>query len=59
VERQNADESWERSILDELTQSVKQWRGPFHPRSGLLWFQSRLIASAIGTEPGAIYFSDL
>ena len=49
-----------RSILDELTQSVETMARTIPPKGVkvLLWFQNRLIASAIGTEPDAIYFSD-
>jgi hypothetical protein len=49
-----------RSILDELTQSVQTMARTIPPKGVkvLLWFQNRLIASAISTEPDTIYFSD-
>jgi hypothetical protein len=47
------------SILDDLAGSfVSSRTTPPTAVSVLLWFQNRLIASGIGAEPDAIYFSD-
>jgi hypothetical protein len=47
------------SILDDLAGNYTQTRTtPPQNVNVLLWFQNRLIASGISTEPDAVYFSD-
>jgi hypothetical protein len=47
------------SVLDDLAGSYPSSRtNPPTACKILLWFQNRLIASGIGAEPDAIYFSD-
>jgi hypothetical protein len=53
--------SWDGQHTGRLQGNIWDY-GAFPPPSGcsvLVWFQNRLIASGIATEPDAVYFSDI